>query len=100
MPQVQTAIVQPDAPLPFIVDQTAIKQIHTRNLQDNINLTRRTAPAGQNQHDIIPMVIEDHQPANMDRHFARLRPLTSTFNKDIQLKTHRDIAHQKVFSKH
>ncbi len=98
VPQAQPVIVQPDAPLPFIEDQTAIKQIHTRNLQDNIDLTRWTAPAGPNQHDTVPMVIEDHQPVNMDRHFPRLRPLTSTFNKDVQLKTHRDVLHQKVIN--
>ncbi len=44
VPQAQPAIVQPDAPLPFIEDQTAVKQIHTRNRQDNIDLTRQTAP--------------------------------------------------------
>ncbi len=45
------------------------------------------------------MVIEDHQPVNMDRHFPRLRPLTSTFNKDVQLKTRRDVPHQEVIDK-
>ncbi len=80
VPQAQPAIFQPDAPLPFIEDQTVIKQIHTRNLQDNIDLMRRIAPAGPNQHDTNPMVIEDHHLVNMDRHFPCLRPLTSTFN--------------------
>ncbi len=32
MPQAQPAIAQPDAPLPFIEEQIAIEQIHTRNL--------------------------------------------------------------------
>ncbi len=99
MPQAQPVIVQPDAPLPFIEDQTAIKQIHICNLQDNIDLTRHTSPAGPNQHDTIPMVIEDHQPVKMDRHFPRLHPLTSTFIKDVQLKTCRDVLHQKVIDK-
>ncbi len=80
-----TAIVQLDAPLPFIEDQTVIKQIHARNLHDNIDLTRCTALS--NPHDTIPMVIEDHQAVNMDRHFPYHCPLTSTFNKDLQLKT-------------
>ncbi len=35
----------------------------------------------------------------MDRHFPRLHPLTSTFSKDLQLKTHRDVPHQKVINK-
>ncbi len=85
--QAQPAIAQADAPLPFIEDQTAIKQIHTHNLQNNINLMRWTAPAGPNQHDTVPMVIEDHQPVNMDRHIPHLHPLTLSFNKDVQLKT-------------
>ncbi len=32
LPQAQPAIAKPDAPLPFIEEQTAIKQIHTSNL--------------------------------------------------------------------
>ncbi len=57
MSQAQPVIVQSDAPLPFIEDQTAKKQIHTCNLQDNIDFTRWTAPAGPNQNDTIPMII-------------------------------------------
>ncbi len=48
IPEAQPVIVQPDALLPFIEEQTVIKQIDTRNLQDNIDLTRQTAPAGHN----------------------------------------------------
>ncbi len=99
VPQAQPSIVQPDAPLPFIEEQTALKQIHTRNLQDNINLMRWTAPERPNQHDTIPMVIEDQHLVNMDRHLPRLCPLTSTFNKDVQLKTCRDVPNQKVTDK-
>ncbi len=35
----------------------------------------------------------------MDRHFPHLHPLTSTFNIDVQLKTRRDVPHQKVINK-
>ncbi len=34
----------------------------------------------------------------MDRHFPRMRLLTSTFSKDLQLKTHRDMPHQIVIN--
>ncbi len=75
------------------------RQIHTHNLQDNINLTRRTIPARPNAHDTIHMVIEDHQQVNMDRHFPRLRSLTSSFTKDLKLKIRRDVPNQKVIDK-
>ncbi len=75
----QLLIVQPDAPLSYAEDKTAIKQIHNYNLQDNINLTHRTVPARPNTHDTIPIVIEHQQPVNMGRHFPRLRPLTPAF---------------------
>ncbi len=99
MIQAQPFIVHPDAPLPFIEDQTGIKKIHTHNIQDNIDIMQRTAPARSNIHDTISMVIEDQQPVDRDRHFTHLRPLTSIFNKDLQLKTRRDVPHQKVIYK-
>ncbi len=88
--------VQPDAQLPYNDDQMALKQIHIRNLQDNVDLTRRMALPTYNN---IPQVIEDLQPVDMDRHFPHLRLLTSTFSKDLQLKSHRDMPHQKVINK-
>ncbi len=97
--EAQPPIVQPDAPLTFIEDQTAIKQIHTRNLQDNIDLIRRIAPERPKAHDNIPMIIEDRQPVDIDRYFPRFHPLTSTFSKDLQLKTRRDVLHRKVIDK-
>ncbi len=84
---------------PFDEDQTAIKQIQAQNIQDNRNLTRRTIDATPNAHDTIPMVIEDHQPVDMDRHFPHHRPLTSVFTKYLQLKTRRDVPNQKVIDK-
>ncbi len=45
------------------------------------------------------MVIEDHQQVNMDRHFPRLRSLTSSFTKDLKLKIRRDVPNQKVIDK-
>ncbi len=35
----------------------------------------------------------------METHFPRLRPLTTTISQDLQLKTRRDIPHQKVINK-
>ncbi len=72
----QPTIVQPDALLTFDEDQTALKQIEAHNIQDNRILTRRTIPATNKAHYTIPMVIEDRQPVDMDRHFPRLCPLT------------------------
>ncbi len=39
------------------------------------------------------------QPVNMDRHFPCLHPLTTAYSKDLQLKTRRDMPHQKVINK-
>ncbi len=92
-------IVQPDAQLPYNDYETALKQIHIFNLQDNIDFTCRTAPVRPPTHNNISQVIEDLQPVNMDRHFPHLHPLTSTFSKNLQLKTRRDMPHQKVINK-
>ncbi len=35
----------------------------------------------------------------MDRHFPRLCPLTTAYSKDLQLRTGRDVPHQKVINK-
>ncbi len=35
----------------------------------------------------------------LNRHFPRLRPLSSTYSKDLQLKTQRDVQSQKVIEK-
>ncbi len=45
MPVTPLATVQPDAPLPYNDDETALKQIHMCNVQDNVDLTHTTAPA-------------------------------------------------------
>ncbi len=60
---------------------------------------RGTVPARPNVYDTISMVIEDHQPVNMDRHIPYLCPLTSTFTKDLKLKSCRDVPHQTVIDK-
>ncbi len=91
--------VQPDAQLPYNDDEMALKQIHIHNLQDNIDLTCRTAPVRPPTHNYIPQVIEDLQPIDMDRHFPRLYLLNSTFSKDLQLQSCRDIPHQNVINK-
>ncbi len=35
----------------------------------------------------------------MDRHFPRLLLVSTNYSKDLQLKTHRDMLHQKVINK-
>ncbi len=47
----------------------------------------------------IPEVTETLQSVNMDRHFPRLLPLCTNYCKDLQLKTCRDVQHQKVIDK-
>ncbi len=79
-------------------DERALKNIHERNLQDNVDLTRRTA-APRPPNDLLPTVTEVIQPAVMETHFPSLRPLTTTYSKDLQLKTFWDIPHQKVINK-
>ncbi len=85
--------------LPYKNYEMALQQIHTRNLQDNMDLIQRTAPTRPTTHNNIPQVTETIQPVNMDRHFPCLRPLTTAYIKDLQFKTHRDVPHQKVINK-
>ncbi len=87
----------PPTPL-YNVDETALKNIHKWNLQDNVDLTRRTA-APRPPNDLLQTVTEVVQPAIMETHFPCLRPLTTTHSKDLQLKTRGDIPHQKVINK-
>ncbi len=77
MPVAQLPIIQPDALLPYNDDEIALKQIHTHNLQDNVDLTCRTAPARPPTHNNIPQVIEDLQPVNMDTKRSSIKSLTS-----------------------
>ncbi len=91
-------VIGPPPTLLYNEDETTLKNIHERNLQDNVNLTRLTAaPRPPNDH--LPTVTEVVQPAIMETHFPRLRPLTTTHSKDLQLKTRRDIPHQRVINK-
>ncbi len=63
-----------------------------------MDLTHRTVltrPANTNS---IPQVTETLQSVNMDRHFPRLLPLSTEYSKDLQLKTRRDVPHQKVIN--
>ncbi len=99
LPVAQLPIIEPDVPLPYNDDEMALKQIQTRNLQDNIDLTCRTATARPPTHNNIPQVIEDLRPVNMDRYFPQMHPFTSIFSKDFQLKTCRDVPYQKVINK-
>ncbi len=48
----------PPEPASFSDNETALKQIHTRNIQDNLDLTRRTAPTRPTHNNNIPEVIE------------------------------------------
>ncbi len=89
----------PPDPAQFSDDETALKQIHTRNIQDNLDLTRRTAPTRPSLINKIPQVTETLHSVNIDRHFPRLLPLCSNYSKDLQLKTCRDVLHQKVINK-
>ncbi len=83
----------------FSDDETALKQIHTRNIQDNLDITHQTAPIRPSHIDNIPEVTETLQSVIMDRHFPRLLPLCSNYSKDLQLKTRCDVPHQKVINK-
>ncbi len=83
----------------FYEDATAIKQIEAQNIQNNRNQAERAILTPNRNHDKIPMVTEECQQVDMDRHFPRLHPLTSVFNKDLQLINHRDVHNQKVIVK-
>ncbi len=97
-PEVQQVLVPPEPP-PYNNDEMALKQIHTRNLQDSVDLTRRTVPTRPTTHNNIPQVTENIQPVNMDKHFPRLHPLINAYSKDLQLKTRGDVPHQNVINK-
>ncbi len=84
---------------PFSDNETALKQIHTRNLQDNMDLTRRTVPTRPTNTNSIPQVTDTLQSVNMDRHFPRLLPLSTEFSKDLKLKTGRDVPYKKLINK-
>ncbi len=66
----------PHEPEPFSKNKTALKQIHTHNLQDNVDLTHRTTPTRPTNANSIPEVIETLQSVNMDKHFPCLHPLS------------------------
>ncbi len=53
-------------PAQFSDNETALKQIHTSNIQDNLDLTSRTAPARPTHINNIPEVTETLQSVNMD----------------------------------
>ncbi len=78
-----TQVLAPPEPPPYNNDEMALKQIHTCNLQDNVDLTQRTAPTRPTTHNNITQVTETVQLVNMDRHFSCLRPLTTAYSKDL-----------------
>ncbi len=88
-------VVDPPEPAQFSDNEIALKQIHTPNIQDNLDLTHRTAPARPTHINNIPEVTETLQSVNMDRHFPLLLPICTDYIKDLQLKTCRDVLHQK-----
>ncbi len=65
-------VIAPPETQPFNINETAIKQINIRNLQDNVDLTQRTRLLTQTHHDIISHVTEHTEPVDMARHFPRL----------------------------
>ncbi len=87
-------VAEPPEPPQFSDNETALKQIHTHNIQDKLDLTRRTAPTRPSRINNIPEVTETLQSVNMDRHFPRLLQLCTNYTKDLQLKTRRDVPHQ------
>ncbi len=88
----------PPEPETFSDNETAIKQIHTLNLQDNVDLTRKTVLTRPTNIISISQVTETLHSVNMDRHFPRLLPLSTEYSKDLQFKTYRDMSHQKVIN--
>ncbi len=89
----------PPRPAPFSDNETALKLIHPYNIQDNVDLTRRTVPTRPTHINSIPEVTETLQSVNVDRHFPRLLPLCADYSKNLQLKTHHEVTHQKVINK-
>ncbi len=64
-----------------------------------MDLTCRTVPTRPTNTNSIPQVTETLQSVKMDMHFPRLLPLSTEYSKDLQLKTCRDVPHQKVINK-
>ncbi len=89
----------PPEPAQFSDNETALKQIHTHNIQYNLDLTRQTAPTRPSLINNIPEMTETLQSVNMDRHFPCLLPLCTNYSKDLQLKTRRDVPHQQFINK-
>ncbi len=92
-------VADPPEPAQFSDNETALKQIHTHNIQDNLDLTHRTAPTRPSLTKNIPEVTEILQSVNMDRHFPCLLPLCTNYSKNLQLKTRHDMPHQKIINK-
>ncbi len=86
-------------PAQFSNNETALKWIHTLNIQDNLDFTCQTAPTRPTNINNKPEVTEILQSVNMDRFFPRLLPLYTDYSKDLQFKTRRDVQHQKVIDK-
>ncbi len=68
MPVAPLPTTQPHAPLPYNDDETALKQIHIRNLQDNIDLTCRKAPVRPPTHNNKPQVIATSPALSLQTH--------------------------------
>ncbi len=51
-------------PVPFSDNETALKQIHTGNIQDNMDITHQTVPSRPTSNNSIPDVIETLQSFN------------------------------------
>ncbi len=68
-------VADPPEPAQFSDNETDLKQIHTHNIQDNLDLTHRTAPTRPSLMNNIPEVTETLQSIIMDRHFPLLLPL-------------------------
>ncbi len=66
-----TVIAPPDH-LPYNNDETALRQINTPNLQDNVALSQRTVPTREPTHATLPHATENTEPVDMARHFPRL----------------------------
>ncbi len=60
-----------------------------------MDLTRRTILSRPTHINSIPEVTETLQSVNMDRHFPRLLPLCIDYSKNLQLKTCREVPHQR-----
>ncbi len=79
-------VADPPEPAQFSHNETALKQIHTRYIQDNLDLTRQTAPTRQTHINNIPEVTETLQSVNMDRHFPCLLPLCTDYIRTYNSK--------------